>query len=88
MRALLDNSCLGSHIAAIGWKDETDKPTINPNPGTATYGFREYGTTDLSGNAISLSSRKGVYVLSASQVSQYYSTRAQIFSAIGWSPTP
>jgi pectate lyase len=85
------NCKMDAHINAAGFRTESGK-TQNPRRGTATYGFREYGTTNLSGSLVNLSNRVGAYVLSANEVNQYYSSRSRIFSTYnngqGWNPQP
>lgn len=85
------NCKMDAHINGAGFRVESGK-TQNPRRGTATYGFREYGTTNLSGSPLNLSSRVGAYVLNASEYNQYYSSRSRIFSAYnngqGWNPQP
>lgn len=84
------NCRMDKHIAPVGWRNESNKPSIRPNPGAASYGFREYNTRDLNGNPLNLSSRIGVYLLSNSEYNQLYSSRALIFSGFsgGWNPQP
>ncbi len=85
------NCKMDSHIAAVGWFNENGKAR-NPNVGTATYGYREYGSTTMSGASINLGSRQGAHILSGSEYNQYYSTRAKIFASYnngqGWNPSP
>ncbi|NSL53788.1 pectinesterase family protein [Uliginosibacterium aquaticum] len=79
------NSKIGEHIAATGWLTSTS-PT--PNPATATSGWREYGSTRLDGSALDTSGRASVArTLSSGEVAPYAS-RAAVFSAISWDPTP
>lgn len=85
------NCKMDAHINADGFRTENGK-VQNPSRGTATYGYREYGTTNLSGNPINLGSRIGAYVLNANEVNQYYANRGRIFSSYnngqGWNPQP
>lgn len=86
------NCQMDNHIAAVGWFDESSNNRLrNPSQGTATYGYREYGSTNLSGAALDLSVRQGAYRLNANEVAQYYGTRKQIFyrfnSGAGWDPS-
>jgi len=87
------NTKMGSHIAAGGWAGlgVNSQPAANPATGTATTGWREYNTMDLSGNTISLASRQFSHELSLAEAAGYCS-RAQVFSAFnagaGWNPLP
>lgn len=85
------NCRMDRHIAAVGWYSEANKPR-NPSQGSATFGYREYGSRDMAGNAINLGARTGARILSAGEYSQYYSSRAAIFSSFGggqgWNPEP
>ena len=83
------NCKMDSHIKSEGFDKGRE---LNPKNGTAILGYREYGSTTLSGNAINLDSRFSAYKLNANEVNQYYSNRAKIFSSFnngqGWNPTP
>lgn len=85
------NCAMDAHIAPVGWFSESGK-TRNPLKGTASYGFREYGTLDLSGARLNLSSRDGAYILSQTEFNQAYANRAQLLSSYnngqGWNPQP
>lgn len=85
------NCRMDRHIAAVGWYNEANKPR-NPSQGSATFGYREYGSRDMAGNALNLGARTGAHVLSAGEYNQYYSSRAVIFSSFGggqgWNPEP
>lgn len=87
------NTKMGSHIAAGGWAGlgVNSQPAANPATGTATTGWREYNTMDLSGNTISLAGRQFSHELSLAEAAGYCS-RAQVFSAFnggaGWNPMP
>lgn len=87
------NCKMDKHIASLGWFDESSKgKVINPSVGTATYGYREYGSTDLAGNVLNLNSRQGAYKLNSSDFNKYYANRALIFAkynnGAGWNPQP
>ena len=87
------NCQMDSHIIPRGWAYNTaGQPVSNPATATAASGWRERGTTNLSGAAVSLASRVGGHVLSDSEVASRFASRAQIFSAFGggagWNPTP
>ena len=87
-------SCkMDNHVIPVGWAYNTaGQPVPNPATATAASGWREYGTTDLLGTALDLSTRAGGYALTASDVTAGFSSRAQIFSAFnsnaGWAPAP
>ncbi len=86
------NTRMDAHVATVGWASAgiNGQPAPNPAVPTATSGWREYGTTDLSGTPVNLASRIGGYLLQPAEVAAEFSTRAQIFSAygggIGWDP--
>ncbi len=55
---LIDNQ-LGNHIAAQGWAGpQQHEPAANPAQATAQSGWREYGSTDLSGQPLPLQQRQ------------------------------
>ena len=82
------------HVAAVGWagKGVNREPAQNPSIGTATRGWREYGTRDLSGKALDLSARSNGYLMSAAEAAAQFGSRAAIFAAFdggrGWNPQP
>ncbi|WP_051235224.1 pectinesterase family protein [Marinimicrobium agarilyticum] len=88
------NCEMGDHIADIGWAGEgiNDQPAPNPDPATATMGWREYGSITVEGQPIDLSARHdSVYILNDSEMNAELSTRAQIFEDFGtegWEPMP
>jgi hypothetical protein len=57
-------------------------------------GWREFGTTDLDGALVDLSTRFGGDLLTPDEFNSGFSTRAQIFAAFagpggpGWNPQP
>ena len=59
---------------------------------TAASGWREFGTTDLSGTPLNLAARVGGDVMTSADVAAGFSSRAQIFAAFGggagWNPQP
>jgi len=84
------NTQMDSHIRAAGWYTS---PMPNPSVATATSGWREYGSTDLSATTLDISSRNAVSgQLSLGDVISNYCSRAQIFAAFnggaGWNPLP
>jgi hypothetical protein len=85
---------MDTHIATVGWAGAgvNGQPAPNPTTPTAANGWREYGSTDLSGTPLNLAARIGGYTLSDSDVAAGFSNRAQIFSAFnsgaGWNPAP
>lgn len=87
------NCRMDAHIIPVGWAHSTNgQPAPNPATATATSGWREYGTMDMTGAAVSLSSRVGGYTLTSDEFSNGFSTREKIFAAYnsgaGWNPTP
>ena len=70
------NCTLGPVIAAAGW--ETSKAP-NPSTPTATSGWREYGSVDLSGKAVTGHNANGK-VLTAEEAEPYSSRKA----VLGW----
>lgn len=88
------NTKMGSHINTIGWAGGgiSNQPVSNPATGTATTGWREYNSMDLSGNALDMSARQFGYQMNLGEVQNSYCSRAQIFAAFGggagWDPMP
>lgn len=88
----LINNRFDTHIADIGWAGEgvRDQPAPNPVTATASAGWREYGSMDLQGNALNLSTRESAYLLTESDVSSL-TTREAIFAHYdndtGWQPS-
>jgi pectate lyase len=88
------NCKLDTHIAALGWAEAgvNGQPAPTPATGTADSGWREFGSTDLAGAPLSLAARSAAaHILTAQEVADGYTNRAQIFSAFnggaGWNPT-
>jgi polygalacturonase len=86
---------MDNHIIPIGWADNTNgQPPPNPPIATAVSGWREFGTTDLDGVPVDLSTRIGGDLLTPDDFNSRFSTRAQIFAAFagpggpGWNPQP
>ena len=88
-----DNITLINNRFDIGWAGEgiNSQPAPNPNPATAAAGWREYGSMDMQGNPLDLSTRQFGYELSAGDVTAL-TDRNSIFahynSDEGWTPTP
>ncbi|WP_346838686.1 pectinesterase family protein [Microbulbifer sp. SAOS-129_SWC] len=92
------NTAMDTHVADIGWAYAgiNSQPAPNPETASATGGWREYGSTDLSGSPLDLSSRcdgnGSCYQLSAAEVAANFCSRAQIFAGWnggeGWDPYP
>ncbi|WP_020209417.1 hypothetical protein [Gilvimarinus chinensis] len=84
---------MGSYINAIGWAGEgiNSQPAPNPVIASAESGWREYGSTDLDGAPLDLSSREFGYVLSAGEAAPFMG-RASVFAGYnggeGWNPEP
>jgi len=87
------NCQMDGHIIPTGWAYNVGgQPIPNPAIASAASGWREYGTTDLSGLPVNLAVRLGGYVLSDSEYATGFASRAQIFAAFGggagWNPQP
>jgi len=88
------NTKMASHIAAGGFAGGgvNNQPVSNPAAGTATTGWREYASMDLSGNTLDVNGRQFSHQLSLGEVQNSYCSRAQIFagynSGAGWDPLP
>jgi hypothetical protein len=88
------NTKMDVHVATVGWAGlgVNGQPAPNPTVPTANAGWREYGTTTLSGTPIDLSKRVGGYTLSDTDVANKFANRAMIFKAFnsgaGWNPQP
>ena len=70
------NCTMGPVIAATGWYT---KPAPNPNAPTATSGWREFGSVDASGKAVTGHNASGK-VLTAAEAEPYSSRKA----VLGW----
>lgn len=91
--AVYVNTKMGSHINPMGWAyDVEGQPKSNPATPTATSGWREYGSMDLSGAKLDVSKRVGGYILSDAEYAAEFSNRTKIFAAYnngaGWNPAP
>lgn len=79
---------MGAHVATAGWYTN---PTPNPASPTATAGWREAGSLDASGNALSTAGRNGTYATTLADLSAL-NTRAKVFASwngnAGWVPAP
>ncbi len=87
------NCQMDSHVIPIGWAYNTNgQPPSNPPVSTAASGWREFGTTDLTGAPLNLAARVGGDVMTSDDVAAGFSSRAQIFAAFGggagWNPQP
>jgi pectin methylesterase-like acyl-CoA thioesterase len=86
---------IDTHIAALGWAEAgvNGQPAPNPPTGSAASGWKEFGSTDLAGTALSLTGRSAsAHILTAPEVAAGFADRAQIFAAFGggagWNPMP
>ena len=69
---------IGPAVAASGWYSD---PAPNPSSPSATRGWKEYGTTDMSGSSADLSGRYGGSLqLSETEYSEHFKDRSVIFS--------
>ncbi|SHN06856.1 Pectate lyase [Duganella sacchari] len=88
------NTRMDSHIATVGWASAgvNSQPAPNPVAASAVSGWREYGSTTMSGDAINLAARVGGFQLSASDVAAGFADRTRVFAAYGggagWNPQP
>ena len=88
------NCRMDGHVAAAGWAGfgVNGQPAPNPPVASADAGWREYGSTTLSGTPIDLRLRVGGYALNEAEVAQRFATRARVFAGYGggagWDPQP
>lgn len=88
------NCRMDAHIAPAGWagKGVGRQPAPNPAQGTASAGWREYGSMDLDGKPLDLSARRHVRLLTAGEAAAQFGSRAAIFAdyggGSGWNPLP
>lgn len=88
------NTKMGKHINGIGWAGSgiNAQPASNPGTGTATTGWREYGSMDSNGTTLDVSKRQFGYQLSLGDIATSFCSRAHIFAAFnsnaGWNPMP
>jgi pectate lyase len=87
------NCQMDTHVIPIGWAYNTNgQPPPNPAVPSAASGWREFGTTDLAGVPLNLSTRIGGDLLTDSDVASGFASRALIFAAFGggagWNPQP
>lgn len=75
------NCSMSSAIPASGW--HMDK-TPNPSQATAASGWKEYGSTDLNGSKLSLTSRSSAsHILTEEEYLAGYKDRETIFTGAG-----
>ncbi len=84
------NTKMDAHINPKGW---SVTPAPNPGTATATSGWREYGSMDMSATTLDVSQRVNAsYQLSFGEIIGSYCNRAQVFAAYnsnaGWNPLP
>ncbi len=88
------NCKMDRHVAAIGWASAGvgREPAPNPARANAMHGWREFGSTDLTGKKLDLSARSGGHLLSGAEVQARFANRATIFARFnggqGWNPVP
>ena len=71
-------NCTMTGVAAAGWHTS---PAPNPGTATATEGWKEYGSKDASGNALSLTGRAScARILTAAEAEPFSSKQA----VLGW----
>ncbi|GGP22068.1 hypothetical protein [Silvimonas iriomotensis] len=88
------NTKMGGHIATVGWSSPTTSPANpvpDPTTATTTAGWRESGSMDSTGAALSMTGRDTTDASNTLDLSGL-ATRTQVFSAwngnTGWTPTP
>ncbi|MDR3427361.1 hypothetical protein [Silvimonas sp.] len=88
------NTKMGTHIATVGWSSPGTSPANPlPNPTTATSasGWRESGSMDSAGNALSMVGRDTTDASNTLDLSGI-NTRTKVFASwnsnTGWVPTP
>jgi pectin methylesterase-like acyl-CoA thioesterase len=82
------------HVNPLGWAGAGVQRQPAPNPKTADArsgaGWTEYGSMDLAGKPLDLSSRVGGSLLTADQAKQRFGSRARLFQGFdggrGWQP--
>ena len=72
------NCSMSPAIAASGWYTN---PSPNPSAATATAGWREFGSTDGSGNALSVGARASCSRQLSASEAEAYASRAAV---LGW----
>lgn len=88
------NCKMDVHVAPAGWAGlgVNGQPAPNPTVPSAAAGWREYGTTTLSGTPIDLRTRVGGYTLTDADVAARFANRALVFAGYGggagWNPQP
>lgn len=91
---VLINNRIDSHVNPGGWAGQgvNGQPAPNPVVPGATSGWREFGSMDINGNTLDLSTRVGGYELTLSEVINEFCNREQILGAYnagaGWNPLP
>lgn len=83
------NCQFGEHINESGWLDESERGKYpNPIVGSASRGLKEYGSQNLSGEAINPNRNSAYYLLSADEAKDTYADRFSIFRkaniAVDW----
>jgi hypothetical protein len=82
------NCKMDDHIAAKGWYES---PAPTPGAATASTGWREFGSTNLSGTAIDVSARSSYSKQLTTTEAGALDSRAEVFSAFnggaGWTPS-
>lgn len=82
------NCKMDTHITEQGWADGvSSNPSPNPSTATATEGWREYNSMDMSGATLTHTSSAYHELTSTELSSAGLETRSGIFTTIGWSPT-
>lgn len=78
---------MDTHIVGRGWADGIGgNPAPNPATATATTGWREYGSLDMSGGALTVSTRSSVSKQLSATEAQAMDSAAEVFAARSWAP--
>jgi pectin methylesterase-like acyl-CoA thioesterase len=86
------NCRIDGHVNPLGWAGAGVQRQPAPNPATAgtTSGWTEYGSMDLAGRPLDLSTRVGGFLPTANQAKQRFGSRARLFQGFdggrGWRP--
>jgi pectin methylesterase-like acyl-CoA thioesterase len=86
------NCRIDNHVNPLGWAGAGVQRQPAPNPATASSesGWTEYGSMDLAGQPLDLSTRVGGFLLTANQAKQRFGSRARLFQGFdggrGWRP--
>ncbi|HYH02090.1 MAG TPA: pectinesterase family protein [Bacillota bacterium] len=85
--SIINCKLTGSSIVKNWYTKDVDPGTPNPTPATAsaTAGWKQYGLTDGSGNAVAVSNQNA-YTLTTSEYNAGWANRTLIFGGSNWTP--